>query len=155
MNEEVKAEVVEEKDQKQEKQEEKKPGFFSKLKKSFSDSMLESNIRGAYEDAHKRYRVFEYGESFLGVNGSDRYGEIVDDELLFFGDEDIKINSVVIDTTNEKAYYVVSKSTPIRVKATVEGTEYERGGLKVKLDENVKEVKVIKADKRYFLYLGE
>lgn len=152
MSEEVKTEVVEESDK---KQEEKKPGFFSKLKKSFSDSMLESNIKGAYEDAHKRFRVFEYGESFLGINGSDRYGEIVDDELLYFGDEEIKLHSVVVDSTNEKAYYVVSKPEAIRVKATVEGTEYERGGLKVKLDENVKEVKVIKADKRYFLYLGE
>ena len=60
----------------------------------------------------------------------------------------------MIAEKDKKAYYVKSVA-PAKIKIAVDGIEYERDGQDIVLDENVHEVKVIKADGRYFLYQGE
>lgn len=50
----------------------------------------------------------------------------------------------------EKPYYIDSV-TPTTVKVLLDGYEYKRKASKYALDENVKEVNVIKADKHYYL----
>ena len=76
------------------------------------------------------------------------------DELTIFGTEEIKPFSVVIDDKSKKAYYI-TKVEPASVSITYEGETYQRDGQKLTLDSNVEEVRVIKADGRYFLYKGE
>ena len=144
----VEAEVVSE--------EEKKEGKFGKwwkgVKKNLSDSALEAKIESVYNDTHESFEVTPYEAGLFG--GKMVHGEIKDGILTIFGKEEIKVASVVIAEKDKKAYYVKSVA-PAKVKIAVDGIEYERDGQDIVLDENVHEVKVIKADGRYFLYQGE
>ena len=144
----VEAEVVSE--------EEKKEGKFGKwwkgVKKNLSDSALEAKIESVYNDTHESFEVTPYEAGLFG--GKTVHGEIKDGVLTIFGKEEIKVASVVIAEKDKKAYYVKSVA-PAKIKIAVDGIEYERDGQDIALDENVSEVKVIKADGRYFLYQGE
>ena len=144
----VEAEVVSE--------EEKKEGKFGKwwkgVKKNLSDSALEAKIESVYNDTHESFEVTPYEAGLFG--GKMVHGEIKDGVLTIFGKEEIKVASVVIAEKDKKAYYVKSVA-PAKIKIAVDGIEYERDGQDIVLDENVHEVKVIKADGRYFLYPGE
>ena len=144
----VEAEVVSE--------EEKKEGKFGKwwkgVKKNLSDSALEAKIESVYNDTHESFEVTPYDAGLFG--GKTVHGEIKDGILTIFGKEEIKVASVVIAEKDKKAYYVKSVA-PAKIKIAVDGIEYERDGQDIALDENVSEVKVIKADGRYFLYQGE
>ena len=144
----VEAEVVSE--------EEKKEGKFGKwwkgVKKNLSDSALEAKIESVYNDTHESFEVTPYEAGLFG--GKTVHGEIKDGVLTIFGKEEIKVASVVIAEKDKKAYYVKSVA-PAKIKIAVDGIEYERDGQDIVLDENVSEVKVIKADGRYFLYPGE
>ena len=144
----VEAEVVSE--------EEKKEGKFGKwwkgVKKNLSDSALEAKIESVYNDTHESFEVTPYDAGLFG--GKMVHGEIKDGVLTIFGKEEIKVASVVIAEKDKKAYYVKSVA-PAKIKIAVDGIEYERDGQDIVLDENVHEVKVIKADGRYFLYQGE
>lgn len=135
--------------------EDKKESGFSKwwkgTKAKMDSDMLESHIQNAYGTAHQTFDVYNFDGGIF--NGSSVTGEIVDGYLIYWGNDAIKEFSVVVDRKDNKAYYA-GKSEPIDVKATYEGTEYTRKGTKSVLDANVEEVKVIKADKRYFLYKG-
>ncbi len=144
-----KEEVQAEKVDTRENKEEKKPGFFSRIKKNFDDSILESNIKSAYEKDHRNFDVYSEND---GLFGGDRCcGDIKDGYLEYFGDDKIEEGDVVIDSGDSKAYYAVGECERTKVSAMVDGTIYERDGYKIALDPEVKEVKVIKAGKRYFL----
>lgn len=114
--------------------------------------MLESHIASAYQDAHHAFGVYGKGDGIFG--GSNVYGEIVSGSLVYFGTDEIKPYSVIIDSKDNKAYYAL-KSEKIDVVAKYDGTEYTRPGTKIKLDAKVEEVNVVKADKRFFIYKGE
>ena len=153
-NEEVKAEetVTEEKaeEPKEEKKENAFKRFWNKTKQSVNEAVLESKIRSAYEKAHKSYTVYTKNE-LLPKNYA---GEIKDGVLTVFGEEQIKPYAVVIaNDEEEKAFYAVSTEATA-VTVAVEGVNYERPATAVTLDENVEEVNVVKAGKRYFIYKG-
>ena len=137
-------------------EEEKKEGKFGKwwkgVKKNLSDSALEAKIESVYNETHESFEVTPYDAGLFG--GKTVHGEIKDGVLTIFGKEEIKVASVVIAEKDKKAYYVKSVA-PAKIKIAVDGIEYERDGQDIVLDENVSEVKVIKADGRYFLYQGE
>lgn len=138
------------------KKEEKKEGGFKKwwnsTKKSIDDSVLEGNLTNAYNDAHHRFDVYPYGAGLFSTFGV--YGEIVDGKLTYLGDSAVEKDSVVVDSKDNKAYYA-KEETKTDVAITYQGTDYKRPGYVLTLDPSVEEVKVIKADKRYFLYKGE
>jgi hypothetical protein len=135
---------------------EEKPNAFKKwwssTKKSVNDSILESKIESAYKEAHHRYDVYTFGSSLF--NSSSVYGDIADGSLIYWGEDKIASDSVIVDTKDNKAYYAKDSST-VTVSSTVDKDVYERKGTKIALDANVKEVKVIKANDRYFLYQGK
>ena len=140
----------------EEKKEEGKFGKWWKgVKKSASDAMLEAHIESACNKANHSYSIYLFGK---GVFGSSKtvYGDIKDGTLIAFGkiDEDIKPFSIVIDSKDNKAYNLVSIEKTETI-TNYEGTDYTRPGMKISLDSNVEEVKVIKAGDRYFLYKGE
>ena len=124
--------------------------FWNKTKKSVSDAVLESKIRSAYEKAHKSYTAYTKNE-LLPVYLS---GEIENGVLTVFGYQDIKPYAVIIaNDDGDKAYYVTG-TEKTSVSSIVEGVTYERTGTVIALDENVEEVNVVKAGKRYFIYKG-
>lgn len=123
--------------------------FWKKTKQSVNDSILEGKIRASYEKAHKQFSLYEKD----ALISSTLYGTIEGTTLTSFGKTEIKPYSVLIATDEGKAYYVLS-GADTTVKSMVEGVEYEREGTIIELDENVEEVNVIKAGKRYFIYKG-
>ena len=123
--------------------------FWQKTKQSVNDAVLESKIRSAYEKAHKSYTVYTKNE----LLPKSLSGEITDGILTVFGEEEIKPYAVVIEDEGDKAYYAVATEATT-ITAAVEGVSYERPGTAVTLDENVEEVNVVKAGKRYFIYKG-
>jgi hypothetical protein len=137
------------------KTDEKKESGFSKwwkgTKAKVDSDMLESHIQSAYATAHGTFDVYNYNAGLF--NGYSVNGEIVDGSLIYLAKDPIKEFAVVVNRKDNKAYYA-GTSEKVDIKVTYEGTEYTRQGLKAKLDENVEEVHVIKADKRYFLYKG-
>ena len=76
------------------------------------------------------------------------YGYLEDNTLIAYGEQELKKNSIMVFM--EKPYYIDSV-TPTTVKILLDGYEYKRKASKYALDENVKEVNVIKADKHYYL----
>ena len=151
--EEVKAEEAKAEETKAEEPEKKDNAFkrfWNKTKQSVNDAVLESKIRSAYEKAHKSYTIYTKNE----LIPKSLCGEIQDGILTVFGEEEIKPFAVVIaNDEEEKAFYVVS-TEKTTVSSAVEGVTYERPGTAVTLDENVQEVNVVKAGKRYFIYKG-
>lgn len=154
----IDAEIVDEKDKKQDdKAQDKKESSFGKwwkgVKKGASDAMLEAHIESAWNKAHRSFSITKFSTSL--INGAyNAYGEIEGDVLTIFGTEEIKPFSVVIDDKSKKAYYI-TKVEPTSVNISYDGKNYQRDGQKLTLDSNVDEVRVIKADGRYFLYKGE
>lgn len=134
-------------------EEEKKEGKFGKwwkgVKKNVSDSMLESKIEEVWDDSHEKFGLTPYDGGLFGT--STVFGAIEGNTLTIFGTTEVKKGSVAISDKDKKAYYVLSVS-PTKVKVACQGIEYERDGQIVELDPNVEEVKVIKADGRYFIY---
>ena len=124
--------------------------FWNKTKKTVSDAVLESKIRSAYDKAHKSYTAYAKNE----LLPTPLSGEINDGVLTVFGHQEIKPYAVVIaNDEGGKAYYVTGTGSTT-VSSTVEGVTYERAGTTITLDENVEEVDVVKAGKRYFIYKG-
>jgi hypothetical protein len=150
-------EVKSEEKKEEAKDEEKKPSGFSKwwkgTKDSINSNILEDHIKNAYREAHHEVRVFNYGETSIFA-GMSEYGAVKDNIFTYFGTDELKPYSVIVDSLDNKAYYVL-KSEKTTVKAVYDGQEYTRDGTKVTLDDKVEEVKVVKADKRYFLYKGD
>ena len=148
----IDAEVVEdgEKSEKKEKKENGFSKFFNKAKASVNNAVLESKIESAYNNANIAFTCDEKDATF----GQSLHGNFVNDsQLLVFGEKEIKKYSVIINSKDNKAYYVTSTEEG-KVTSIVEGVEYERKGTIITLDSNVEEVNVIKAGKRYFIYKG-
>lgn len=137
------------------KKEETKESGFSKwwkgTKAKMDSDMLESHIQSAYASSHGTFDVYNYEGGLF--NGYSVNGEIVDGSLIYWGKDPIKEFAVVVNRKDNKAYYAGS-SDPVDLKITYEKVDYTRKGLTAKLDPNVEEVNVVKADKRYFLYKG-
>lgn len=127
--------------------------FFEKAKKTINGSILEDKIKSAYRTSHQEFDYYSFGDNSL-FNCTSVYGELKEDLLTYFGDAEIPPFSVVLDTETEKAYYATSDVNPIVLKVEVDGKTYERAGRVIRLDPNVEEVQVIKAENHYYLYKG-
>ena len=137
-------------DAKVEQATEKKPGFFSKLKSSVSDQVLDVKIANAYKKDSEALTVYTKGSLFpKSLNGK------VDGlTITVWGDDEIKPYSVLVVDETLKAYYVIS-SKKTKVTAVVDGIEYERDGQVITVDDNVEEVNVVKAGDHYYIYKGK
>jgi hypothetical protein len=147
----IDAEVVEE-GEKKEKKENGFSKFFNKAKASVNNAILEGKIENAYNDKNLPFTIYSK-DSTLGLSVHGNYLNDDKTEMIIFGEKEVKKNSVVINTKDNSAYYVVDTKEG-KVTSTVEGVEYERKGTVICLNKDVEEVNVIKAGKRYFIYKG-
>lgn len=147
-------EVVEGEVVSEEKKEEKKGGFkafWEKTKKNVSDSMLEAKIRTHYEENSTKASLYSLKENFLLGNCSDKYGNFENDTFSYWEsnkDEEPVVGSIL---KIKDAYYQVKSFEKDTIKTAYDGIEYTRDGFKLFLNNSPKEVKVVKADKKYFL----
>lgn len=128
--------------------------FFKKAKASLDQSMLEDKIKSAYKKDHGEFDYYSYGENAL-FGGNCVFGSLEGDTLTYLGTDAIPLYSVLIDCKTEKAYYVTEEGSDTTVSTIVDGVTYERPGKTIRLDQNVEEVKIVKAGKRYFIYKGK
>ena len=141
-----------------EENEEKKPNAFSKFwnktKQAVNDSMLESKIENEFRKANDEFVIYEY-EKLLGKSTAGYFdhndGE---DAVVLFGKLEVPSDSVIIHKEKDTAYYALS-SEEIEVEIEVEGTKYKRPATRIHLNPNVVEVKVIKANNKYYIYNGK
>lgn len=148
----VEVEVVDKKGSQKKESSFKK--FFEKAKKTINSNILEDKIKSAYRTSHQEFDYYSFGDNSL-FNGASVYGELKDDVLTYFGEASISPWSVVLDAQSEKAYYATNEVTPVMLQVEVDGKTYERVGKSIRLDPNVSEVKVIKAENHYYLYKGD
>lgn len=147
----VEVEVVDKKESQKKESSFKK--FFEKAKKTINSSILEDKIKSAYRTSHEEFDYYSFGDNSL-FNCTSVYGELKDNVLTYFGDAEIPPFSVVLNVKSEKAYYATNEVNPITLQVEVDGKTYERAGKTIRLDPNVEEVKVIKAENHYYLYKG-
>ena len=147
----IDAEVVSE-GEKKEKKENGFSKFFNKAKASVNNAILEGKIENAYNDKNLPFTIYSK-DSALGLSVHGNYLNDDKTEMIIFGEKEVKKNSVVINTKDNSAYYVVDTKEG-KVTSIVEGVEYERKGTVICLNKDVEEVNVIKAGKRYFIYKG-
>ena len=62
-----------------------------------------------------------------------------------------KINNIIIRNKTNKAFFVKAINTT-QVNVEYDGKTYIKDGMEIKIDDNVKEVKVIRAKEKYYLY---
>lgn len=149
---------AEEKKAEEKKEEPKKESsfkkFFKNAKAAFDSNVLEDKINATFRSNHTEFDYYAYGDNSLFA-GDRVYGTLDGNYLSYLGDDLVPEHSVVINSKDQKAYYATGEVTDASFEIEVDGNKYERKGKKILLNPEVKEVKVIKADKRYFLYEGE
>ena len=135
-------------------EEEKKPNAFSKFwnktKQAVNDSMLESKIENEFRKKNDEFIIYEY-EKLLPKSTA---GYLEDKAVVLFGKIEVPSDSVIVHKEKDTAYYVIStEETTVTVK--VEDEEYTRDATRVLLNPDVVEVKVIKANNKYYIYNGK
>ncbi|MFA6829865.1 MAG: hypothetical protein WCR67_04105 [Bacilli bacterium] len=158
---EIKAEV-EVKDKEETKEtEKKKGGFWSGIKKSFSDTNREAKIQSSWDKNHDEVEIYEGCGLF---NLQSFMGEINKENMTvtILGEIDIPYSSVLVkrpkntNTELPEFYYVIkcqsSSDTMVKVKITEDDkeVEYERQATILTLDKNIHEIKVVKVKDTYF-----
>lgn len=134
---------VEECDAKEEKKENAFSKFFKKTKESVSNSVLEMKIDNKFRNDHDEASVYSGN-----ILPETLYGYLEDNTFIAYGEHEFKKNSILI--FKDKPYYVDEVNEAV-VEVILDGVSYERKASKYKLDANVTEVNVIKADKHYYL----
>lgn len=153
----IDAEVVDDKEKSKKGKRSSEGGFgsfWNKAKNSIGTGILEERLKNAYRQQHTEFDYYSYGENSF-FNSSSVYGELDGDTLTYFGSVVLPLHTIVVNTKTNKAYSVEEKATSTEVSVNLNDEIYTRPGMKLNLDPNVTEVKVVKADDRYFLYKGE
>lgn len=152
MNDKEKKEAIDAEVNEAEKKENGFTKFFNKAKASVNSALLENKIESTFNGQNNTFSIYSKNETF-GSSVHGAYTSEAKEQILIFGTREIKPYSVIIDSSDETAYYVTATSEG-SVHVVVDGVEYERKGTLIDLDKNVEEVDVVKAGKRYFIYKG-
>ncbi len=135
-------------------EEEKKPNAFSKFwnktKQAVNDSLLESKIENEFRKKNDEFIIYEY-EKLLPKSTA---GYLEDKAVVLFGKIEVPSDSVIVHKEKDTAYYVIS-TEETTVTGKVEDEEYTRDATRVLLNPDVVEVKVIKANNKYYIYNGK
>ncbi len=132
---------------------EEKKGFFQKLKKNLSDTVLETKIQFAFDKANPAYTLSSSSEI---LEGEVYHGILEGNVLTLLGERDIPVGTIAMDG-KDKPYQVLScrheKDDVISVALSEDGKEvlYPRPATRLELTEDVVEVEVVRCRKRYFL----
>lgn len=143
----IEVEIIDEvHEQKEEKKENVFSKFWKKTKQTVSDSLLETRIESTYNKDKPYYHIYGKGDIMpLIICGNKE-----NDRISVYGKVDTEVNNILLDVNTEKAYYI-SSLIDSTIEVTVDGIPYNRPSTIIVLDDNVEEVNVIKAGKKYYL----
>lgn len=124
--------------------------FWKKTKDGFNNMMLDNKIEMAFNNQNTEYTIYQKDE----LISTTVYGYLDGDKIIVFGDKNPKLYSIIADQSTNKLYYIkgLAKTT---VDVVVDGVNYNRLGTIFETEDEVVEVNVIKAGKKYYLYKGE
>lgn len=117
------------------------------IKEKVDNYILETKIENKFKEEHSLFILYE----FNNLLPKQLSGYFIKDNIIVYGNLPIKEKSILIDKNNNIAYNVKG-SYETEIKINYQGKEYIKIGTVIIVDKKVKEVKVIKAGKRYFLY---
>lgn len=109
--------------------------------------ILNIKIKNKFKDDNELFILYKK-DNLLSIN---LYGYFKNDKIVILGNHDIKINNIIIRNKTNKAFFVKAINTT-QVNVEYDGKTYIKDGMEIKIDDNVKEVKVIKAKEKYYLY---
>ena len=142
--------------------------FFHKVGKNISDANRESKLESTYKENARSFSIYEENATF---GASTKYGKIIDEtHVELYGelkDNQIPFSSILViepqdkDKELPKFFYVISEKqdendvVTLKIKEKENDkeveNEYKRPVTILTLDPEVKEVRVIKVNKKYFL----
>jgi hypothetical protein len=141
---------VTEKDTKTENKEEKKEGFFSKLKKKVNDAQLENNIKQAFGKANEEY-VFYTGNGLLNSTSFDAENHEDLGYVIVFGEDRPKMDNTLVCARKREDVYKITSIEETTVDVKLEGEVYNRKAFKVNLGAKAEKVNVVKVEGDYYL----
>lgn len=109
--------------------------------------ILNIKIKNKFKDDNELFILYKK-DNLLSIN---LYGYFKNDKIVILGNHDIKINNIIIRNKTNKAFFVKAINTT-QVNVEYDGKTYIKDGMEIKIDDNVKEVKVIRAKEKYYLY---
>lgn len=118
---------------------------YNNVKEKVNDAILEVKIETAFKEKNNLYTLYTKNNSF----STKLSGYIENDNLIVYGNHNIPKNSVLISDCGKKVFYIKGIEN-VEITTQLNGNQYTRKGTKLYLDDNVEEVQVIKAGKRYF-----
>lgn len=126
--------------------------WFSKKAKDVSNSIAESNIENAYDEAHDHYLLYSYSKNSLLETSKSLYGELDGLVLTYYGTEVYDLYSIIIDEKTGQAYFSVKYDEDTSVEVAYNGSKYIRPAKRLILSKEAREVKVIKVKDKFYLY---
>ena len=127
--------------------------WFNKTIKDINDSIQESEIENSYDANHDQFEIFQYETSILEspkvVYGSFDSSRSV---LTYYWNVEYSLYSIVINEKTNETFYIVKYLDDTSVETTYKETKYIRPAKVVLLSKEVREVKVIKAKNKYYIY---
>ena len=109
--------------------------------------ILNIKLKNKFKDDNELFILYKK-DNLLSIN---LYGYFKNDKIVILGNHDIKINNIIIRNKTNKAFFVKAINTT-QVNVEYDGKTYIKDGMEIKIDDNVKEVKVIRAKEKYYLY---
>ncbi len=148
----IDAEVTEKdtKTENSEKKEEKKEGFFSKLKKKVNDAQLENNIKQAFANANEEY-VFYTGNGLLNYETFDAENHEDLGYIIVFGEDKPKLDNTLVSARKRDDVYKITSIEETSVDVKLDGEVYNRKAFKVNLLGKAEKVNVVKVEGDYYL----
>lgn len=124
--------------------------FWKKTKDGFNNMMLDSKIETTFNKENTEYTIYQKDE----LLSTTVYGYLDGDKIIVFGEKNPKLYSVIADQNANKVYYIKGVAKTM-VDVTIDGVTYSRPGTIIETEDEVVEVNVIKAGKKYYLYKGK
>ncbi len=124
--------------------------FFNKLinktKNKISNILLEQKIESKFKEKNITFTLYMKDNIFpITLTG---YYE--NNNIIVYGNNKVPLNSVIVNEGTKTTYYVTNVYEK-EIKIILDNNEYKRKGLLLELDNNIHEVNVIKAGKKYYL----
>lgn len=123
--------------------------IFETIKKNLNHTFLEAKIDNSYKKDHDEFKIYQK-DAVLPIT---IYGKINGMYLETISNVSISKYSIVLDCSNNKTYYIFNKKE-IEINVVVDNVKYTKLGTKYLLKDDLEEVDVIKAGKRFYIYKG-
>lgn len=145
----IEAEVVE-RDTNEKKEEPKKEGFFSKIKKKYNDIQLENKIEDEFKKAAEQYVIYK-GTGILNTTQFYAENHEADGYIIAWLKEKPSIEGSLLSARRNEDVFKLVSTEKVDVVVNFEGVDYTRSAYKIILGDKALKANVVKVEDNYFL----